>query len=76
MSNGNASSNPISSTAKECDKEECNQMVDLVKIFSDFMKEINGKFCFLNFGGRSNEKIGKKLLADDVSLPNSIHSIG
>lgn len=51
-------------------------MVDLVKIFSDFMKEINGKFCFLNFGGRSNEKIGKKLLADDVSLPNSIHSIG
>jgi hypothetical protein len=39
-------------------------MVTLIKVFAEFMKEINSEFCFLNFGGRLNKNIGKKLLED------------
>ena len=62
---------------KECDGEECIRMVNLIKVFAEFMKEIQGDFGFLNFGGRSNEKmIGKKLLDDKVLSPEKIHSKG
>ncbi len=62
---------------KECDGEECIRMVNLIKVFAEFMKEIQGDFGILNFGGRSNEKmIGKKLLDDKVLSPDKIHSKG
>jgi hypothetical protein len=51
-------------------------MVNLIRIFAKFMKEINSEFGFLNFGGRLNEKIGKKLLEDKVLPPDKIHSKG
>ncbi len=51
-------------------------MVNLIRIFAEFMKEINSEFGFLNFGGRLNEMIGKKLLEDKVLPPDKIHSKG
>lgn len=51
-------------------------MANLVKVFAEFMKEINGEFGFLNFGGRSNEKIGKKLLDDKILPHHMVHYQG
>ena len=51
-------------------------MVNLIRIFAKFMKEINSEFGFLNFGGRLNEKIRKKLHEDKVLPPDKIHSKG
>ena len=61
---------------KECDQGECWNMVELLAIFNNFMKEIDGRLCLINVGGRSTEKIGEALLSSGICSAENVHSTG
>jgi len=61
---------------KDCDETECSNMVEHIKVFAEFTDAIKVKLLFLNFGGRTTEKIGAALVEQQIMAKENVLSTG
>ena len=61
---------------KSCDETECSNIVEHIKVFAEFTDAIKVKLLFLNFGGRTTEKIGAALVEQQIMAKENVLSTG
>ena len=59
-----------------CDNAEMEGMITLVKLLTQFVKEVGGSVCYMNLGGKSTNKIGKKLIERQILPSKMVSSTG